>query len=140
MSKTNKKQAKSPHAVEMNHEAIGMLQDASLKDVKSAYYFMESSKEGISPATAEERILKFGSNEVAHDKATSWFKQLIKSFINPFIFILLVIAAISFAVDVWWAAPGEKDFKTVIVVVSMVLISALLSFFRNTEVIVQLKS
>lgn len=107
------------------------MQMASEKDVQSVYAFMDSAKEGISQEEAAERTSKFGLNEVAHERAPSWFEQLAKSFINPFIFILLAIATISFVVDVWWAAPGEKDFKTVIVVGAMILISAGLSFFQE---------
>lgn len=123
--------ARSPHSIEMNEAAVSKIREASHKDVESVYAMMKSSEEGISQATAEERILKFGLNEVAHDKAPSWFKQLVKSFVNPFIAILFVIAAIAFAIDVWLTAPGEKDFKTVIVVGAMIIISGLLSFFQE---------
>ncbi len=141
--KARKKLRKSPHVIEMNPAAVSKLQSASEKDVHSLYAFMESSKEGISQATAEERISKFGLNEVAHEKAPSWLEQLMKSFVNPFIAILFVIAVISFMIDVWWAASGEKDYKTVIVVGAMILISAFLSFFqeyRSNRAAEQLKS
>ncbi|MDD3721136.1 MAG: magnesium-translocating P-type ATPase [Lutibacter sp.] len=143
MTRTRKKQSKSPHPTEMNTAAVSKLQTASQGDAHSVYTLMESSKEGISQATAEERITKFGLNEVAHEKAPSWFKQLVKSFVNPFIFILLAIAIISFMIDVWWATSGEKDFKTVIVVGAMIIISGLLSFFqeyRSNRAAEQLKS
>ncbi|MGB3345169.1 MAG: magnesium-translocating P-type ATPase [Aequorivita sp.] len=142
-TKPHKKLRKSPHTTEMNQAAVSKLREASLLDVPSVYTFMESSKEGISQDTAEERISKFGLNKVAHEKAPSWFKQLAKSFVNPFIFILLAIAVISFAIDVWWAASGERDYKTVIVVVAMIIISGLLSFFqeyRSNRAADQLKS
>ena len=142
-NKTRRRRIKSPHAIEMNQAAVSKLQEASSKDISSVYAFMESSKEGITQTMAEERIAKFGLNEVAHEKAPSWFQQLLKSFVNPFIAILFVIAVISFMIDVWWAAPGEKDFKTVIVVGAMIIISALLSFFqeyRSNRAAEQLKS
>lgn len=142
-SKKHKKYSKSPHVVEMNKAAESQLHKASSFDVQSVYALMESTVEGISKTTAEERISKFGLNEVAYDKAPSWIKQLIKSFVNPFIAILFAIAVISFVMDVWLAASGEKDFKTVIVVTTMIIISGLLSFFqeyRSNRAAEQLKS
>lgn len=121
----------SSRHTEMSERAANKLREAAAKDAASAYALMESSEEGLSEADAKERISKFGLNEVEYDRAPSWFSQLVKSFINPFIFILLAIVIISFGIDVWFAAPGEKDFKTVVVVSVMILISALLSFFQE---------
>lgn len=92
---------------------------------------LESSKDGISIEEAEKRISKYGLNEVDYDKAPSWYAQLFKSFLNPFILILLAIVVISFIIDVWYAAPGDRDWKTVIVVLVMIIISSLLSFFQE---------
>lgn len=125
----HKKLVKSPHNIEMNKAAESKLLKVSRMDVESAYAFMESSKEGISQATADERISKFGLNEVAQDGAPSWFKQLVKSFVNPFIFILLTIGIISFAIEVRFAAPGERDFKTVIGV--LIAYSFLIQYVKN---------
>lgn len=129
--KTTKKRGRATQPTEMNKDAVNKLQQASSQEIDAVYTFMDSSKEGISQSTVEKRISKFGLNEVAHEKAPSWFIQLAKSFVNPFIFILLAIAVISFAIDVWWAASGEKDYKTVIVVLAMIIISGLLSFFQE---------
>ncbi len=130
-ARTRRRPPKSPHVVEMNEAAVSQLRNASRKEVEAVYAMMESSEEGILQATAEERISKFGLNEVAHDKPPTWFEQFVKSFVNPFIFILLAIAVISFVIDVWLVAPGEKDYKTVIVVATMIVISGLLSFFQE---------
>ena len=43
---------------------------------------------------ADERLEQFGANQVAHDKAPHALIQLIKAFNNPFIFVLMVLAAI----------------------------------------------
>jgi len=104
---------------------------------------LHSSSKGVSENSAEERLEKFGLNEVEYDKAPSWVKQLIQSFVNPFIFILLAIVIISYFIDVYFAAPGEKDFKTVLVVSIMIVVSGLISFiqeFRNNRAAEKLKS
>lgn len=128
---------------ELHSAASQKLQAASSKEKESVLKMMESTEEGLSQQTAEERIAQYGLNEVQYDKPPSWLVQLIRSFLNPFIFILLAIVIISYGIDVFFAAPGEKDFKTVIVVAVMILISGFLSFFqeyRSSRAAEQLKS
>lgn len=115
----------------MNVGTITKLQHASHQDIPWVYAMLETSEEGITHETAEERIQKFGANEIQHQKAPKWYAQLLKAFANPFIYILLVIAAVSFVIDVWLPAPGERDLKTVTVVCLMVLVSALLRFVQE---------
>jgi Mg2+-importing ATPase len=127
----------------MNEGTTTKLRNASRNDHNFVYAMLESSEIGLTKLTSDERLKKFGLNEVQHDKAPSWLSQLIKAFINPFIFILLVIAIISFIVDIWMAELGESDYKTVIMVAGMVIFSALLRFFqeyRSNQAAEKLKS
>lgn len=119
------------------------LSQISEMSIDAVLKLLHSSSKGISENSAEERLEKFGLNEVEYDKAPSWVKQLIQSFVNPFIFILLAIVIISYFIDVYFAAPGEKDFKTVLVVSIMIVVSGLISFiqeFRNNRAAEKLKS
>ncbi|HHU35666.1 MAG TPA: magnesium-translocating P-type ATPase [Treponema sp.] len=116
---------------EMNSVAAEKLRKASQKNSYDVYKMLNSSEEGISPEEAKKRISTYGLNEVDYDRAPSWYVQLFKSFVNPFVLILLAIVVISFVIDVWYAAPGAKDWKTVIVVAVMIVISSLLSFFQE---------
>lgn len=95
------------------------------------YALMETSGEGLSQADADQRLQEYGLNQVQHDRAPSWLTQLGQAFVNPFILILLAIVSISFVTDVWLVAPGEQDFKTIVVVSLMIVISTLLSFFQE---------
>lgn len=116
---------------EMNPKTVDKLHKASKLDIEEVYDMMQTSKDGIDDEAVRERISIYGLNEVEYDKAPSWYAQLLKSFLNPFIFILIAIVAISFLIDVWLAAPGEKDWKTVVVISIMIIVSALLSFFQE---------
>ncbi|ASZ09632.1 magnesium-translocating P-type ATPase [Chitinophaga pendula] len=119
------------------------LQNASKQDEKFVYAMLESSEDGITKVTADERLLKFGYNEVQHQKALRWYVQLLHAFLNPFIYILLSIAAVSFIIDVWLPPEKERDFKTVMVVSIMVVVSALLRFiqeYRSNKAAEKLKS
>lgn len=115
----------------MNLAAAEKLRKASSQEIDKVYDMLDSSAEGITEEIAKQRISTFGLNEVDYDKAPSWYTQLIKSFANPFILILIAIVVISYLIDVWFASPGEEDWKTVIVITAMILVSSLLSFFQE---------
>ncbi|ASK29238.1 magnesium-translocating P-type ATPase [Chryseobacterium sp. T16E-39] len=127
----------------MNVGTITKLHNASSQDDKFVYAMLETSEEGITNITADERKDRFGLNEIQHQKAPKWYIQLLKAFANPFIYILLAIASVSFLIDVWLPPVEERDFKTVIVVSIMILISTLLRFiqeYRSNNAAEKLKS
>ncbi len=115
----------------MNAASITKLHQAAKQDNKLVYAMLESSDEGLSKDTAQDRLQQYGLNEIQMDKAPSWLKQLLKAFMNPFILILILIATISFVIDVVIAAPNEKDFTTVVVILTMIIISALMRFVQE---------
>ena len=115
----------------MNLAAAEKLRKASRQEIDEVYKMLDSSATGISDKAAKERISTYGLNEVDYDKAPSWYSQLLKSFANPFILILIAIVVISYLIDVRFAAPGEQDWMTVTVIGAMILVSSLLSFFQE---------
>jgi Mg2+-importing ATPase len=103
-----------------------------MEDKSSLFYAMlESSEQGLSKANVEEKKRKFGLNEIQHEKAPAWYVQLFQAFLNPFIAVLFILASVSFVTDVLLAASGEQDYKTVIVVGVMVMLSSLLRFWQE---------
>ena len=127
----------------IDEAAATKLQNVSRSDQNFYLAMLDSSVEGLSPVQAKERLGRFGLNEVHHEKAPAWIKQLFQAFVNPFIGILLIIAVVSFILDVWLASPGEADYKTVTMVGIMVMVSSLLRFFqeyRSNRAAEQLKS
>ncbi|MDD4729228.1 MAG: HAD-IC family P-type ATPase, partial [Dysgonamonadaceae bacterium] len=134
MKKTNstsKQPLVSKTNSEMNVATAEKLRKASRHDINGVYDMLESSSDGITEEVAKKRIITFGLNEVDYDRAPAWYIQLIKSFANPFILILVAIVVISYLIDVWFAAPGQEDWKTVIVIAAMIIVSSLLSFFQE---------
>jgi len=107
------------------------LQNASRGNEEFYFAMLDSNINGLSVTQAKEKLNHFGLNEVHHEKASNWINQLLQAFINPFIGILLIIAIISFILDVWMAPIGTEDYKTVTMVGIMVMASALLRFFQE---------
>lgn len=95
------------------------------------YAMLESSEDGLSPSELTNRKKKFGLNEIAHEKAAAWYVQLFQAFLNPFIAVLIILAGVSFIIDVLIAAPDDRSYKTVIVVGVMVMLSSLLRFWQE---------
>ena len=92
---------------------------------------LQSNSNGLSESEVIAKRKISGVNEIAHEKAPSWYLQLFEAFLNPFIAVLIILAIISFIMDVLLAPPGEADYKTVIVVSVMVLLSSLLRFWQE---------
>lgn len=112
-------------------------------DNEGIYTLLQSCKDGLADDIIESRRLISGFNEVAHEKSPPWYVQFAQSFLTPFNGVLFFIVSISLTMDVFLAKPGDKDFKTVVVVVVMVLFSSLLRFwqeFRSNKAAEQLKN
>ncbi|HEJ7052694.1 TPA: magnesium-translocating P-type ATPase [Serratia marcescens] len=94
---------------------------------------LKCNRNGLTQDDADERLEQFGANQVAHDKAPHALIQLIKAFNNPFIFVLMVLAAISFFTDYWMPRQSgeETELTGVIIILIMVTLSGLLRFWQE---------
>ena len=119
------------------------LKEVSALEKTEYLTLLDSHDTGLSEEAVEEKLEKFGANEVLHEKAPAWYVQLLSAFANPFIIVLLVLATISFIMDVLLQTPENRDYKTVIVISVMVLLSSFLRFiqeFRSNNAAEKLKS
>lgn len=94
---------------------------------------LKTSSAGLTELDAEGRLLRDGSNEVAHDQPPHALVQVLKAFNNPFIYVLLTLTVISFITDFWIPLrEGEDtDLTGVIIVLVMVLASGLMRFWQE---------
>ena len=104
---------------------------------------LQTSLNGLDSQEAARRLGTYGLNQIASEKPTPWFIQLIEAFINPFSGIMLFLAVISFITGVMLAAPGARDWRTVVVIGVIVLISGTLHFvqeYRSSKAAAKLKA
>ena len=106
---------------------------------------LRSDALGLVEREAEARLQIYGRNQVEHDKAPPALVQLIQAFNNPFIYVLLALALVSFFTDYWMPLRHgeETDLTGVIIIVTMVTLSGLLRFwqeFRTNKAVQALKS
>ncbi|WP_238786398.1 magnesium-translocating P-type ATPase [Gilliamella sp. ESL0232] len=105
----------------------------------------QSSLSGLTQESAKSRIETYGKNEVAREKVPSVLVQLLMAFNNPFIFVLLALAIVSFVTDFWLPLQNgeETDLTSIIIILTMVSLSGLLRFwqeFRSNKAAEALKS
>lgn len=95
------------------------------------YAMLNTGKDGLGTTAVAEKRKLFGWNEIDHEQGTAWYVQLFQAFLNPFVAVLVILLLISFIMDVALANEAERDYKTVIVVGLMVLLSSLLRFWQE---------
>ncbi|AVF37599.1 magnesium-translocating P-type ATPase [Rahnella sikkimica] len=94
---------------------------------------VNATRDGLTEASAATRLEKEGYNEVAHDKPPHPLVQMVKAFNNPFIYVLAVLAVISFFTDYWFPlrAGEETDLTGVYIIGTMVGLSGLVRFWQE---------
>jgi P-type Mg2+ transporter len=104
---------------------------------------LDTARAGLTEEQVEARREQYGLNEVTHEKPPTWYQQLFHAFITPFNGVLFAVSIVSLFSDVIFAAPGDRSFRTIIVLTAMVLLSTLLRFwqeFRSNKAAEELKA
>lgn len=99
--------------------------------MSSVFSYFQTAPQGLNNEEVEKRQSLYGRNEVEHEKKMHPLTMLIKAFINPFIGVLTALIIISYIIDVYIAAPEEKDFTSIIIIASMVILSTILRFWQE---------
>ncbi|WP_330299153.1 magnesium-translocating P-type ATPase [Streptomyces sp. NBC_00503] len=84
---------------------------------------VDASAAGLTHSEAALRLERHGANVVAQERTPLWFVQLAKAYWNPFIGVLVFLAAV-----MYWQDPGDPG---VIILSVMVGISGLLRFWQE---------
>ncbi|CAI0737743.1 Magnesium-transporting ATPase, P-type 1 [Serratia rubidaea] len=120
------------HRHSQGHESYAIAQEAK-NSIDQTLAQLNCNRLGLTQDDAQERLAYYGANQVAHEKAPHALLQLLGAFNNPFIFVLMVLAAISFFTDYWLPAQRgeETDLTGVIIILIMVTLSGLLRFWQE---------
>jgi Mg2+-importing ATPase len=97
---------------------------------------LDTSLTGLDEEQIEDRLNRDGSNEVSHEKPPHWSRQLLRTFKNPFIIVLLILAVVQVFIT-------PDDLSGPIIIAVMVSISVLLSFsqeYRSSRAAENLKA
>ena len=124
----NKKQKEIKTPFRFNAEKVFMAATQPLKSVNSYFH---TSNIGLSEREVSDRLVTYGKNEISHEEKKNPFILFIKTFINPFIGVLMVLALISLVIDVILADPQEREWTGILIITTMVVISAILRFWQE---------
>ncbi len=108
--------------------------EEAFPEIGSVLGKLKTSRYGLFNVEARVRLRKWGLNEVAHEQALQWYRQLLLAFKNPFIFLLLGLATLS-------GFTGDRLGTAIIAI--MVLVSGGLRFtteFRSHQAAEALKT
>ncbi|MBS1921485.1 MAG: magnesium-translocating P-type ATPase [Bacteroidetes bacterium] len=114
----------------------------SASGIETCYSELQSNPLGLSPEDIVRKQEQFGLNEIVHEKATSWYVQLLLAFFTPFNAVLSIVALVSLLTDVILVRPEHQDYDTLIIISSMILLSSLIRFwqeFRSNKAAEKLK-
>ncbi len=104
---------------------------AATQPLKSVFSYFQTSERGLTSEEIHDRQMEYGRNEVSQEQRKNPFILFLKTFINPFIGVLTALAVVSLVIDVIFAEPGEQEWTGIVIIVSMVVISAILRFWQE---------
>ena len=108
-----------------------MVLNAAKTPLEEVFAYFHTTSLGLTDEEVEKRQSLYGKNEVEHEKKKRPLVMLAKAFINPFVGVLTVLVAVSFVMDVWMADPADKDWTSIIVVSTMIILSTILRFCQE---------
>jgi Mg2+-importing ATPase len=120
-----------------------LLKKISAADTNACCAALETSLSGLSAEEVEKRQELVGLNEIEHEKASSWYVQLMHAFFTPFNAVLATVALVSLLTDVILVKPEHQEYDTLIIISSMILLSSLIRFwqeYRSNRAAEKLKS
>ena len=94
---------------------------------------LSTTVNGLTDSAVEKSREKYGENTVTHGKVNPLFKRIFDAFINPFTAILFLLTIVSVFTDIMLAASDEKNYVTVVIITTMVMISGILRFVQETR-------
>ncbi len=111
-----------PKKVDKSHTLTPFLLKIAASNIQQVYDEFNSKSHGLTFEEAENRISRYGKNEVIREKPLAWYWMLINNFKNPFIAVLLILGFVSYITE---------DIRATIVVTVMVIISVLMRFIQE---------
>ena len=102
---------------------------ATLSKSKFINSYKVNVDQGLSTKQVEEKLDKYGLNEIASNKPKRWYHYFFKSLLSPFNCILIGIALLLSYTDIYLTTP--PNYSSIIVITILVLASTLLDFFSE---------
>lgn len=109
----------------------GRLMQAAFYTEKELFRMLHTGPSGLDTAAVEHSRKQYGANVLAKQKHITLLRRFLEAFLSPFTVVLLLLAITSLATDVLMAAPEERSYITVVIIVALVLFSGILRFIQE---------
>ena len=107
------------------------IRENSKLELKKLFEKLKTSVNGISIVDLEDKQEEYGKNTIEVKNNNTILKRLKDAFINPFNIVLIIVSIITLFTDVIIAS--EKDYATFILIITIIFISAIISFREQTK-------
>ena len=118
---------------ERRNEVEKTLKELSGLEQKKLFEKYQTDEEGLDPVQASDRLEEYGRNIIDFGKEKSLAVRIKDAIINPFNIVLLVVAAITFVMDVVLA--DEPSYATFIMLWLAILMVVYMIFAQIMKVI-----
>jgi len=98
------------------------LVDCAHADASTVLLQLQTTEKGLEQKEVEDRLEKFGKNEVARERRISWFERLFDNIKNPLVILLAVLGVISYLTG---DIPGSM------VIAVMIILGIVLRYFQE---------
>ena len=103
----------------------------SLLPVEKVLKELNTSYRGLDNKDVEEHRAEYGSNEMTKGQKDTVFLRLRRAFVNPFSVVLFLLAVISFFSGIVNKAQEVPDFRAVVVILCMLLVSGIVRLIQE---------
>ncbi|MBN3898395.1 MAG: cation-translocating P-type ATPase [Nostoc sp.] len=108
-------------------------------EVDKALDLLDSNADsGLTPQEIQQRLQKYGPNELQETAGRSTWEILLDQFKNIMLLMLIGVALISGLIDLWgWRTgtlkPGEVPFKDTIAILAIVILNGILGYVQESR-------
>ena len=105
-----------------------VVHEAAMEEAAAVLQRLGTSPAGLGEEEAAVRLIKYGPNEVAHERRHEWLHRLWVAVRNPLVILLTVLAILTFA-----TAQSSSDTAGGVVMLVMVILGVSLRFVQETR-------
>ncbi|MGL5416211.1 MAG: magnesium-translocating P-type ATPase [Clostridium sp.] len=132
---------------EFNQESFNRIQKEIHKNSETSndvlFKKFNTSLDGLSKSQAKKNVLEYGENDTRANKKEPVVLQFLKSFINPFVAVLLIIAIITYLTNVVFVPKSQESWSQIYIIAFLIVLGGTIQFtqeYRSEKAAEALKS
>ena len=122
---------KKTTVTQKKNECESVIRRYAFMDENELLTLLETSRQGVSVESAEEKLEEFGPNVIVADKQKGILGRMVEALINPFNLVLFLVAIITFITDV--VLSTKMDITTSAIIIALILISSAIAFLQGEK-------